>query len=183
MNRRNVFSYLAALLAVFLLGCGAALALRAYDQRLDAPAPLSGGKALDLSAFGFTLRVPQEFTLHDTTPATSPSDGGALFSGCAEGGDQALYLYCYKNDQGDSIDGYTEQELVTYYMSAGCADVRTRELGGRRFICYSAQAEVDGETQTWRCYETWDASTQLVFETRMAAKDTLAILATIEFVE
>ena len=183
MNKRNVLRYVAALLAFFVLGCGAALVLRAYDARMDSPAPLDGGKTLDLSAFGFTLRVPQTYALYDLTQDHLASGGDALFAGCAEGDGRALFLYCYTNMQGDAISDYDEQELVTYYTGAGCEDVRTRTLAGRRFICYSAQAqtEADSAFSTWHAYETWDETLQLVFETQMSASEILPILATLQF--
>ena len=181
MDKRDVLRYLAALLVVFCLGCGAALGLRAYDAHMDSPAPLTGGQTLDLAAFGFTLRAPESFTLYDVTQDNLAAGGDALFAGCAAGDGQALYFYCYGNEQGDDIGDYGEQELVTYYTGAGCSAVRTREFGGRRFICYSAQVERDGEIQTWHSFETWDERMQLVFETQMAQSDVLPMLATLQF--
>ena len=183
MTKRDILHYVAALAVFFALGCGAALGLRAYDRQADTPAPLEGGQLLDLSAFGFTLRAPETFALYDLTQDHLAAGGDALFSGCASGDGQTLYLYCYRNDQGDAIDDYAEQELVTYYVNAGCEDVRTRTLGGRRFICYSAQVYSDeaGEVQIWHTYETWDGAMQLVFETQMPARDVLPMLATLQF--
>lgn len=183
MTKRDILRYVAALAAFFALGCGAALILRAYDRQADTPTPLTGGQLLDLSAFGFTLRVPDAYALYDLTQDHLSSGGDALFAGCASGEGQTLYLYCYRNEQGDAIDDYAEQELVTYYVSAGGEDVRTRTLGGRRFICYSAQvlSDEDGEAQLWHTYETWDGELHLVFETQLAARDALPMLATLEF--
>ena len=180
MKSKNAFLYLAALAAFFLLGCGTAFVLRALDIKADSPAPLEGGQALSLP--GLTLRVPESYFLEDYTELTDEAD--VLFTVIAQDGAQALYLHGYTNEQGDTISDYPEQELVTYYTHAGCEEVRTRVIGGRRFICYSAQAQADdGRYQIWYAYETWDAALHLVIETNMYSQDVLPILMTMEFTE
>ena len=68
-------------------------------------------------------------------------------------------------------------------MSAGATQVRMRDFGGRRFICYRAAVlGPDGE-ESWDSYETWNKHVQITFETRMPPAKVLPILATIEFRE
>ena len=59
--------------------------------------------------------------------------------------------------------------------------MRTRTLGGRRFICYRADILTQGGYETWDTYETWDEDVHLVFETRMNPWDVLPSLQTITF--
>lgn len=180
MNRKNVLLYLAALAGCFLFGCAVAFALRAADMREIAP--LSGGKPLDLTAFGFTMDVPQDFVLIDHTQENAASGGSALFAAAIGSETEALYLFCYANDAGDCLSDYPEQDVVAYYMNAGASEVRTRDFGGRRFICYRAIVSgEDGQAQQWDTYETWDETLQITFETQLPPQDALAILATIAF--
>ena len=172
INRR----YAIALVVFFVIGCFAAMALRAYDVRKDTPQPIEDAQVFDFSAGGFTLSAP-----HGTQLTEYYSPDGMLFSGMLSDGEQTLLLYSYVNDQGDTIDDYTDQVLVTYYMNAGCDDVRMRTLGNRRFVCYSAQVATESGAQTWHVYETWDATTRLVIETQMSDDDALPILTTLSF--
>ena len=169
--------YVLALIAVFLLGCAAALGLRAYDTHKDSPQPISDAEVFDFSAGGFTLSAPLGSRLTEYHPAD-----GMLFSGMLSDGDQTLLLFCYANDTGDTIEDFTDQALVTYYTNAGCGDVRMRTLGERRFICYSAKVRTQSEgDQTWYVYETWDEATLLVIETMTSPDDALPILTTLSF--
>ena len=168
--------YLIALIVVFLLGCAAALALRAYDTRKDSPAPITDAEVINFASGGFTLAAPQGIELTEYHPAD-----GMIFSGMLSDGDQTLLIFCYANEYDDAIDDYTDQALVTYYTNSGCSDVRMRTLGERRFICYSAPVEMDGSVQTWYVYETWDAASRLVIETQMEPDEALPILTTLSF--
>lgn len=181
MNRKNIFSYAAALLLCFAVGCAAALALRALDAKDAAIAPIDGGQTLDFTEYGFTLTVPGGFALSDYTTNNHAEGGDALFAGCAHAPGSELYIYCYPNGEGDAITDYREQELVDYYVSAGADDVRLRELGGRRFVCYAATVQLGDEAQRWYLYETWDAHHQVTFETQLPAQDALPILKTLFF--
>jgi len=181
MNKKSILQFFAAVMCCLLIGCAATLALHLFDTRYDLPAPLEDGQTIDFSAYGFTLTVPDTYALNDYTTNNFAEGDHALFAGCAYGGGQELYVYCYENGQGDRIDAYPEQELVTHYAGAGGQDVRTRTLGGRRFICYRAQIAAQEGTELWNTYETWDERFHIVFETRMRSWDALAILQTITF--
>ena len=162
-------------------GCGIALGLNAYDRHGERITPISGGQTVDFSAYGFTLTVPDDFSLNDYTTNNAAEGGNALFAGCVYGSLGELYLFCYANESGDSLRQHREQDVVTYYMNAGATDVRLRTLGGRRFICYRATVDREDGEETWDTYETWDGDIQLTFETRMSPGDVLPILATIAF--
>lgn len=181
MTKKNVFKFIAALLCCFLFGCCATLALHVFDTHFDMPAPLSGGQTIDFSAYGFTLTVPDTYALNDYTTNNFAEGGDALFAGCTYSGGQELYIYCYANPEGDNIAVYSEQELVTHYTAAGGLEVRTRTLGGRRFICYRAEVYTENGFETWDTYETWDERMHIVFETRMNPWDVLPMLQTIAF--
>lgn len=183
MNKASVFKAAAGIVGAFLLGCAAALLLSWFDSREAEITPISGGQTIDFSAYGFTLTVPDGFSLNDYTTNNRAEGGNAVFAGCAYEGGQELYIFCYDNEAGDSVAGYGEQELVSYYMESGASDVRLRTLGGRRFVCYRVRVESGSETQTWDTYETWDSAHQITFETRMAPGDVLPILATISFTD
>ena len=102
-------------------------------------------------------------------------------SGSASGRDGTLYLFCYENATGDRLADYPDQDVVTYYMSAGATSVRTRIIGGRKFVCYRAVVLTEEGEQTWDTYETWDEALQISFETQMAESTVLPMLATIAF--
>ena len=177
--KKDTVLYILALLVCFLIGCGVALGFKIADSQEIKP--LKGGKTWDLSAFGLTLRVPEDAEIADHSRENAELGGHALYAGSAAGKDGTLYLFCYENEAGDSLADYPDQDVVTYYMSAGATDVRTRIIGGRRFICYRAVVLADEGEQTWDTYETWDAQLQVSFETQMAPDSVLPILATIEF--
>lgn len=181
MRKKDILSYVAALALCFAAGCAIALTLRALDARDEAVAPLPGGQTIDFTEYGFTLTVPDGYSLNDYTTGNHAEGGDALFAGCAYAQGDELYIYCYENESGDSVSDYDPQELYTYYMTSGASEVRLRELGGRRFVCYEALAQAAGETQRWYLYETWDARHQLTFETRMSPSAVLPILATLAF--
>ena len=180
MNRKNVLIYCAALLCCFAFGFGATLILKTLDSRPIEP--LEGGQTLDFSNFGFTMRAPETAILRDHTEDNANEGGDALYAGSiATEEDGVLYVFCYENLGGDSLKEYSEQEVVTHYMSAGATDVRMREFGGQPFVCYSASViGTDGE-QRWDTYETWDEKLQITFETRMTPEIVLPILATLTF--
>ena len=180
MNKKNVMLYCAALLFCFALGFCATLILKSIDSR--SIEPLEGGQTLDFLDFGFTLRAPENAILRDHTKDNAAEGGDALYAGSiTTEEDGVLYVFCYENLSGDSLSGYSEQEVVTHYMSAGATDVRMRTFGGRPFIGYRASViGTDGE-QRWDTYETWDEKLQITFETRMTPEDVLPILATLTF--
>ena len=178
--KKHVFLYVLALILCFALGFGATLILKTLDSRPIEP--LEGGQTLDFSSFGFTLRAPESAILRDHTEDNLSEGGDALYAGSiTTEEDGVLYVFCYENLSGDSLSGYTDQEVVTHYMSAGATDVRMRTFGGRPFIGYRASiVGTDGE-QLWDTYETWDEKLQITFETRMTPEDVLPILATLTF--
>ena len=180
-RKKSTIEYILALIACFVVGCGIALGLNAYDRHSERITPMSGGQTVDFSAYGFTLTVPDDFSLNDYTTNNAAEGGNALFAGCVYGSLGELYLFCYANESGDSLRQHREQDVVTYYMNAGATDVRLRTLGGRRFICYRATVDREDGEETWDTYETWDGDIQLTFETRMSPGDVLPILATIAF--
>ena len=177
--KKNTILYILALAACFVLGCGISLVLRTIDSREIAP--MEGGQPWDLSAFGLTMRVPDDAVIADHTRENAELGGNALYAGSAQGKDGTLYLFCYENETGDSLADYPDQDVVTYYINAGATRVRTRLLGGRRFICYRAVVLTEEGEQTWDTYETWDECLQFSFETQMQPDAVLPILATIEF--
>ena len=179
MNSKTILQYTAAIVVCFLIGCGIALGLNAYDRHNERITPISGGQTIDFSAYGFSLTVPDDFALNDYTTNNAAEGGNALFAGCAYGELGELYIFCYTNESGDALSQYKAQDVVTYYMNAGATDVRMRTLGGRGFICYRATVQTGGGEETWDTYETWDGDIQISFETRMAPQDVLPILATI----
>lgn len=181
MNKKNTLQYIAALIGCFLLGCAIALGLSAYDRHAESITPLSSGQTIDFTAYGFTLTVPEDFALNDYTTNNRAEGGNALFAGCLYGAAGELYVFCYENASGDNLAAYSEQEVVSYYMSAGMTDVRMRTFGGRRFIAYRAEVSGPDGIETWTTYETWDETMQIAFETRMAPGDVLPILATLAF--
>lgn len=183
MSTRHKLLYAASVAACFLIGCIAALALQAYDAREASPTPLPEGQTIDFSAYGFTLTVPETYSLNDYTANNLSEGDNALLAGCTYDAEGELYIFCYANEAGDRLTDYDEQEVFSYYIAAGLEDVRTRTLGGRRFVCYRADVQMDEGTQVWYTYETWDASIHLRFETRMTPSEVLPILATIAFTD
>ena len=177
--KKDTLLYILALIVCFLVGCGIALGFKIADSQEIKP--MQGGQAWDLSAFGFSMRVPEEAAIADHTRENAELGGNALYAGSAAGKDGTLYLFCYENETGDNLADYPDQDVVSYYMSAGATSVRTRIIGGRRFICYRAVVLTDEGEQTWDTYETWDEQLQISFETQMAESVVLPMLATIEF--
>lgn len=182
MNKKDVFSYLIALAVCFCLGLGAVLIMHTLDRR--AIAPIEGGQTLEYADFGFAMRAPETAVVRDHTQENYEAGDDALYAGSiTTQEDGVLYLYCYENAARDSLAGYSEQEVVTHYMSLGATEVRMRELGGRRFICYRASVLGPAGEELWDTYETWDERLQITFETRMAPRKALPILATIDFTQ
>ena len=177
--KKNVILYVLALILCFVVGCGGALVLR-YMDAMEIK-PLSGGQTWDLSTFGFTMRVPQDAVISDHTRENAELGGGALYAGSSTGKDGALYLFCYANETGDSLRDYADQDVVSYYMSAGADSVRTRMISGRKFVCYRAYVLTEEGEQAWDTYETWDKTLQISFETQMDESVVLPMLATLEF--
>ena len=177
--KKNTLLYLLALAGCFLLGCAVSLGLSIWDSQTIKP--MKGGQVWDLSSFGFTLRVPEDAVLGDHSRENAELGGNALYAGCASGRDGTLYLFCYENATGDRLADYPDQDVVTYYMSAGATSVRTRIIGGRKFVCYRAVVLTEDGEQTWDTYETWDETLQISFETQMAESTVLPMLATIAF--
>lgn len=179
--KKNVILYALALVLCFALGCGGALMLR-YIDAMEIK-PISGGQLWDLSALGVTLRVTDDAVIADHTRENAELGGDALYAGSAAGMQGTLYLFCYVNETGDSLSDYPDQDLVAYYMNAGASSVRTRDIGGRRFVCYRTGVLTEEGEQSWDTYETWDAALQITFETQMDESLVLPMLATIEFAE
>ena len=177
--KKNTLLYILALALCFSFGCGVTLGLRYMD--MQEIKPLSGGQSWDLSTFGFTLRVPEDAVITDHSRENQELGGNALYAGSSAGKDGTLYLFCYANESGDRLDSYDDQDLVSYYMSAGASSVRTRIIGGRKFICYRAHVLTEEGEQAWDTYETWDETLQISIETQMNESVVLPILATIEF--
>ena len=177
--KKNTLLYILALIGCFALGCAISLGLKIWDSQEIRP--LSGGQRWDLSAFGLTLRVPEDAAIADHTKENAQLGGNAIYAGSAAGKDGTLYLFCYENESGDRLDGYPDQDVVTYYMSAGATSVRTRIIGSRKFVCYRTVVLMEDGEQTWDTYETWDECLQISFETQMDESVVLPILATIEF--
>lgn len=181
MNRKQILAYAAALVLCFLAGCCVSLILGTLDAREEAIAPLAAGQTLDFTEYGFTLTVPEGYSLSDYTTNNHAEGGDALFAGCAFDSESELYIYCYANESGDSVSDYGQQTLVSYYTSAGADEVRLRVLGGRRFVCYQALVESGQGAQRWYLYETWDEGHQLTFETQIPPESALPILKTLTF--
>jgi len=177
--KKDTLLYIAALVGCFLIGCCVTLGFRYTDTREIRP--MKGGQTWDLSQFGFSMRVPEDASILDHTHENAALGGSALYAGSANGKDGALYLFCYENEEGDSLSDYPDQELVSYYMNAGATSVRTRIIGGRRFICYRAVVLTEEGEQAWDTYETWDETLQISFETQIQPDVVLPILSTIEF--
>ena len=177
--KKDTLLYIAALVGCFLIGCCVTLGFRYADSQEIKP--MKGGQSWDLTQFSFHMRVPEDAELLDHTQENAALGGNALYAGSAAGKSGTLYLFCYENEEGDRLSDYPDQELVTYYMNAGATSVRTRIIGGRRFICYRAVVLTEEGEQTWDTYETWDETLQISFETQMQPDVVLPILATIKF--
>ena len=177
--KKDILLYIAALIGCFLLGCCVTLGFRIADSREIKP--LKGGQIWDLSSFSFSMRVPEDAVISDHTQENAALGGNALYAGSSSGHDGTLYLFCYENEESDNIADYPDQDLVSYYMNAGAVSVRTRIIGGRRFICYRAIVLTEEGEQAWDTYETWDETLQVSFETQMQPDVVLPMLATIDF--
>ena len=177
--KKNTLLYILALIGCFVLGCAVSLGLSIWDSQ--SIRPMKGGQVWDLSTFGFTMRVPEDAVIADHTQENAQLGGNALHAGSAGGKDGTLYLFCYENATSDRLEDYPDQDVVSYYMSAGATSVRTRVIGGRKFVCYRAAVLTEEGEQTWDTYETWDEMLQISFETQMAESAVLPMLATIEF--
>ena len=181
MNKKNVFQYILALVAFFLLGMALAFGLRWFDmQKIE---PIEGGQMLEYPDFGFTMRVPESAIIRDHTLDNLEAGGDALYAGSiTTQEDGVLYLFCYENTTADSLANHQKQDIVSYYMSAGATDVRMRKFGGRPFICYRANVLFEeGRVEVWDSCETWNSEFQIVFETQAPPERVLPILATITF--
>ena len=177
--KKNTVLYILALILCFLIGCGTTLLLRYMDvQEIK---PLSGGQTWDLSLFGFTMRVPEDAVIADHSRENTELGGNALYAGSSTGKDGTLYLFLYANETGDSLKDYADQDVVSYYMSAGADSVRTHMISGRKFVCYRAYVLTEEGEQAWDTYETWDNMLQISFETQMDESVVLPMLATLEF--
>lgn len=181
MNTKPVLLYILSLIAFFLLGCVIALGLYTYDTCAQHITPLQGGQTIDFSAYGFSLTVPEGYSLNDYTTNNHAEGGSALFAGCAYTEGEELYLFCYENESGDNLADYEEQQVVSYYMSAGATHVRMRTFGDRPFIEYLMSVDTPEGEELWYTYETWNEDIQITFETQMAQSAVLPILATIRF--
>lgn len=163
--------YPLALLCVFLLGCAAALGLRALDARYDRVAPLAGGETFALPGAGVTLRAPQGFTL--TLAPTGETEVYLLSDG-----ERTVQFARLPNGDGDDILSHGEGELIAAAVRAGYESARMRTLGGRRFLCCEARGEDGGLLYR---YQTWDADAQLLVLTAMPYREALPILQTLAF--
>lgn len=172
MNKTNILRYIAALFAFFAIGCAAALLLWRLDLRDEAIAPLQDGQTAAFSGFSLTL-PPEAEVLRDIDGA----DGGALDHAVIVLGDGLIRFAAYENETHERIEDIDAQALITQYTRAGASDARLRTLGGRRFIEYA----VTTGGARYTLYETWDARSQLIFETDLPARDVLPILASIAF--
>ena len=92
MSTRHKLLYAASVAACFLIGCIAALALQAYDAREASPTPLPEGQTIDFSAYGFTLTVPETYSLNDYTANNLSEGDNALFAGCTYDAEGELYI-------------------------------------------------------------------------------------------
>ena len=81
--------------------------------------PISGGQTIDFSEYGFTLTVPDGYSLNDYTANNLNEGGNARFAGCAYMGDSELYIFCYANAAGDDVSAYGEQELISMVTTLG----------------------------------------------------------------
>ena len=179
--KKETLLYIAALVGCFLIGCCAALSFKIIDSQEIKP--MKGGQIWDLSQFSFSMRVPEDAMIGDHTRENAELGGNALYAGSANCKDGTLYLFCYANEEKDRLSDYPDQDLVSHYMSAGATDVRTRIIGGRRFICYRAVVLTEEGEQTWDTYETWDETLQIAFETQIHPDVVLPMLATLKFSE
>ena len=136
----------------------------------------TGALALEALSRGAKCAV-----ISDHSRENAELGGNALYAGSSAGKDGTLYLFCYENETGDRLDSYDDQDVVSYYMSAGASSVRTRIIAGRKFVCYRAHVLTEEGEQAWDTYETWDETLQVSFETQMDESVVLPILATIDF--
>lgn len=167
-----------SLLAAFFIGCLLALCLRELD-RMDSKVTPITGKLLDLSSFGFTMTIPDDYS---TSDLTEPGGEALLSMGVGTDKEQ-LFIYCYENESDDHIDDYDPLDIYRYYQSAGCDEVKMQTLGGTSFISYRASVETETGREYWYEYETWNPELHLVFETKMASHRVLPILVTLTFLD
>ncbi len=167
------------LLLCILAGFALGGALLLYDT-LE-PSPLQGGRTVDVSRCGFSLRIPEGYSLQEITSQVRAQDEEAVYAFSAGDGADLLLAYVFDNLRADEISDTPEQHLVSYYMNAGCDQVRPRDLSGRRFICYRYRVETGSSEERWYVYETWSPRWHLIFETPMREADVLPILQTLEF--
>lgn len=173
MNRKNVLSFLAALVTVLALSSAAALLLREYDRRADTVVPLAEGQQLSFPQAGFSLTVPEGAEIVENGTAD-----GALYAASIVMENGYLRFAAYENATGERIESLDAQQLVTQYTRAGAQDVRLRTLTNRVFIEYAILTNAP-DARRYLLFETWDERVQLVFETELSARDVLPILATI----
>ena len=57
--KKNTVLYIVALILCFLLGCVVSLAFKFIDSQEITP--MKGGQTWDLSSFGFSMRVPDDY--------------------------------------------------------------------------------------------------------------------------
>ena len=173
MNRKNVLSFLAALVTVLVLSSAAALLLREYDRRAENIVPLAEGQLLSFPQAGFSLTVPPGAEVIENEAAD-----GALYAASIVMENGYLRFAAYENATGERIETLDAQQLVTQYTRAGARDVRLRTIAGRVFIEYAILTQAP-DARRYLLFETWDERVQLVFETELSARDVLPILATI----
>ena len=114
--KKSTIQYILALIACFAVGCGIALGLNAYDRHSERITPISGGQTVDFSAYGFTLTVPDDFSLNDYTTNNAAEGGNALFAGCATDvrlrtlGGRRFICYRATVDRGDGEETWDTYE-------------------------------------------------------------------------
>ncbi|MBQ8092381.1 MAG: hypothetical protein IJ242_02235 [Clostridia bacterium] len=171
--------FLLAIVISFLIGTGITAALLHSDRAAEHPVPLENGQTVDLSPFGFTLRVPETYNIRDLT-----EDGSTAWLALILGDEtDQFYIYSYLNDSADTIDDYEPLDMIRYYMQSGCDQVRTYTFGGRTFVSYRAAIESLTGDEYWTVFETWNPDLHLVIETQMSINRLLPILATFSFTD
>lgn len=175
MNKK--IQYILALTLCFAIGLAFTRVLSVSDEKTEHPSPLEGGQLLDLSSFGFTLRVPDTWQWSDVTQEDS------LLSLALGNAQEQMSLYLTRNPSGDDIASVPATALIRYYMDSGCDRVRTHEFGGCLFVTYRAAVETALGDEYWTVYETWNPRRHLVIETQLEPGAVLPILATFSFNE
>ena len=105
MNRKNVLSFLAALVTALALSSAAALLLREYDRRADNVVPLTEGQLLSFPQAGFSLTVPPGAEIIENETAD-----GALFAASIVMQDGYLRFAAYENATGERIEALGRRE-------------------------------------------------------------------------